>query len=56
MLVLGNERRGLSPQQLAACHEVVRIPMEGRGDSLNLAVAPGLLLYEAYRATGVGPA
>jgi TrmH family RNA methyltransferase len=50
VLVLGGERRGLAPEQLAACAEVVRIPMTGRGDSLNLAVAAGLLLYEAYRA------
>jgi len=45
VLVLGNERRGLSPEQQAACHEVVRIPMYGHVRSLNLAVAAGLLLY-----------
>jgi TrmH family RNA methyltransferase len=50
VLLLGSERSGLTPEQLAACDEVVRIPMAGRGDSLNLAVAAGLLLYEAYRA------
>jgi TrmH family RNA methyltransferase len=49
LLLLGGEARGLSAEQLAACDRVVAIPMAGRGDSLNLAVAAGLLLYEAYR-------
>ncbi|HEY3082539.1 MAG TPA: RNA methyltransferase [Chloroflexota bacterium] len=49
VLLLGGEAHGLSPGQLAACDRVVRIPMAGRGDSLNLAVAAGLLLYEVYR-------
>jgi TrmH family RNA methyltransferase len=55
VLVLGSERNGLDPAQLGACDEVVRIPMRGRGDSLNLAVAAGLLLYEAYRSGAAGP-
>lgn len=48
-LLLGNEREGLSPGLQAACGEVVRIPMAGRSDSLNLAVATGVLLYEVVR-------
>jgi TrmH family RNA methyltransferase len=50
VLLLGSERSGLTPEQLVACDEVVRIAMAGRGDSLDLAVAASLLLYEAYRA------
>jgi len=46
VLLLGSERRGLSPEQLSACDLVVKIPMAGRCDSLNLAVAAGILLYE----------
>ena len=49
VLLLGSEAHGLSPAQLAACQQVVRIPMAGRGDSLNLAVAAALLLYEVFR-------
>ncbi len=45
VLVLGNERTGLTPEQRAACHHVVRIPMAGRVRSLNVSVAAGLLLY-----------
>jgi RNA methyltransferase, TrmH family len=49
VLLMGTERAGLSEQVLAACHQVVRIPMVGTSDSLNVAVATGLLLYEAFR-------
>jgi RNA methyltransferase, TrmH family len=34
----------------------VRIPMVGTAESLNLAVAAGLLLYEAQRRDGLDPA
>ncbi len=44
-LLLGSERDGLSPEQTAVCQVVVRIPMGGRGTSLNLAVAAGVLMY-----------
>ncbi|MCL4257158.1 MAG: RNA methyltransferase [Anaerolineales bacterium] len=44
-LLLGSEREGLSPEQLAACTQVVSLPMRGRVTSLNLAVAAGIWLY-----------
>ncbi len=44
-LVLGSEQKGLSPNQIAACDVLVRLPMRGRATSLNLAVAAGVLLY-----------
>ena len=47
-MFLGCERKGLSPEELALCDQVVRIPMAGRCDSLNVAVAAGVLLYEAF--------
>ncbi len=34
---------------MAACSQLVRMPMLGRSDSLNLAVASGLALYEVLR-------
>jgi TrmH family RNA methyltransferase len=46
ILVLGNEQKGLPKDHLAACDVVVSMPMKGRGSSLNLAVAAGVLLYE----------
>lgn len=49
ILVLGNEQKGLSPQQAAACQHLVRMPMQGRVTSLNLAVAAGVMLYAMMR-------
>jgi TrmH family RNA methyltransferase len=45
VLLLGNEQKGLSQGQIAACDTVVSMPMKGRVSSLNLAVAAGILLY-----------
>jgi TrmH family RNA methyltransferase len=49
VLMLGSERKGLSEAQRAACDVAVQIPMVGRADSLNLAVAGSVLLYEVLR-------
>jgi RNA methyltransferase, TrmH family len=46
VLVMGSEGPGLSSEMAAACSRLVKIPMAGRLDSLNLAVATGLMLYE----------
>jgi len=45
ILLLGSEQKGLSSEQIAACDELVSMPMRGRATSLNLAVAVGILLY-----------
>jgi len=45
VLVLGNEQKGLSPEQMKACDITVSLPMQGRVSSLNLAVAAGVLMY-----------
>ena len=50
-LLMGSERHGLPQSLLDACDHTVRIPMEGRSDSLNLAVATGVMLYEIYHQT-----
>jgi len=49
LLVMGNEGAGLSEDATAACGKLVRIPMAGRLDSLNLAVATALMLFELRR-------
>ena len=49
LLVMGSEGPGLSPALAGACSRLVKIPMAGRLDSLNLAVATGLMLYEIRR-------
>ena len=48
VVFMGGEQHGLSRQEQAACDEMVRIPMVGRSDSLNLAVATGVVLYEVF--------
>jgi tRNA G18 (ribose-2'-O)-methylase SpoU len=45
-LVVGSERHGLSEQLLETTDFVVRIPMRGDCDSLNAAVAAGVLMFE----------
>ncbi len=45
ILVMGNEQKGLSAAQVAACDMTVSLPMRGRVSSLNLAVATGIFLY-----------
>jgi len=46
VLLMGSEQKGLSAEQQGACDVVACIPMIGRSDSLNLAVATGIMLYE----------
>jgi RNA methyltransferase, TrmH family len=49
VLHVGSERHGLTGEMERQCDALVRIPMTGSIDSLNVAVAGSLLLYEAYR-------
>jgi len=48
VLLMGSERAGLSAGLTALCDWMVRIPMLGRSDSLNLAVATGIMLYAIH--------
>lgn len=47
VLVMGSEQKGLPESALALCDAAVSIPMLGSCDSLNLAVATSVILYEA---------
>lgn len=47
LILLGAEQAGLTADLAAACDVSVKIPMRGRADSLNLAVAAGLMIYAA---------
>lgn len=48
-LVLGNEVKGLSPSILKLCDKKISIPMHGKKESLNVAVATGIALYGIKR-------
>jgi TrmH family RNA methyltransferase len=49
VLVLGAERDGLPPEVLEGCDERASIPQPGGGDSLNVAMAGAIALYELSR-------
>lgn len=50
ILLMGSEREGLPEALQAACTALVRLPMRGRCDSLNVAVACGVMLYTILSA------
>lgn len=49
VLLMGNEQAGLPDTLAGACEKLARIPQAGRADSLNLAIATGVMLFEARR-------
>lgn len=51
ILILGDERTGLTEEQQSICQQLVRIPMIAGMDSLNVAVAGSLLLYQVVRSS-----
>ncbi|MBY0564594.1 MAG: RNA methyltransferase [Hyphomonadaceae bacterium] len=52
IVLMGNEQSGLSAEMEVACDLLVKLPMKGRADSLNLAIATGVLLYDLWRRRG----
>lgn len=49
VLLMGNEQAGLPDELSSNCDALARIPQVGDADSLNLAIATGLMIYEARR-------
>jgi tRNA(Leu) C34 or U34 (ribose-2'-O)-methylase TrmL len=49
VLAFGHEESGLSQAKLAMCDLVVKIPMPGGANSLNVSDAAAIILYEALR-------
>lgn len=48
-LIIGNESQGVSKRALALATQLIAIPMVGRAESLNAAVAGSVILFEALR-------
>ena len=54
--LIGNEGNGLTEELADAADQYIRIPMEGQVESLNAAMAAGILMYEVKRQrTGRNP-
>ncbi|MBN1883911.1 MAG: RNA methyltransferase [Candidatus Krumholzibacteriota bacterium] len=51
-IVVGSEETGVGPDWLHAADEIVRIPMRGAADSLNVSISAAVLLFEARRQRG----
>ena len=49
LLLMGNEQQGLPPALAESCDRLCLIPMAGQADSLNLAVATGVMVFEIRR-------
>lgn len=49
VIIIGNEANGVSKEVLDLANEKVKIPMLGKTESLNAAVATGIILYEYVR-------
>ena len=49
LLLMGNERTGLPEDVLGACDDRAQIPLAGQADSLNVATAAAIFLFEAVR-------
>jgi len=48
-VIMGSEEDGISPELIRDSDSLVRIPMQGKIQSLNVSVAAGVILYEALR-------
>jgi 23S rRNA (guanosine2251-2'-O)-methyltransferase len=48
-LIMGAEDIGVDAERLAQCDELVKIPMYGKIESLNVSVASGVMIYEVIR-------
>ena len=48
-IIIGNEANGVSKNLLDLATQKIKIPMTGKTESLNAAVATGIILYEAIR-------
>ena len=48
LVLMGSERHGLPDELQQICDPLVKLPMVGRSDSLNLSIATGVMLYEIF--------
>jgi 23S rRNA (uridine2479-2'-O)-methyltransferase len=49
MVIIGNEAKGMSVKLKEICDKIIRIPMEGNVNSLNLSCAASVIMWEIYK-------
>jgi len=49
MVIIGNEAKGMSVKLKEICDKIIRIPMEGNINSLNLSCAASIIMWEIYK-------
>jgi len=50
MVILGNEAKGMSVKLKEICDKIIRIPMEGNINSLNISCAASIIMWEIYKS------
>lgn len=48
-IIIGNEANGISEEAAELATQLVKIPMPGKAESMNAAIAAGIMIYEAVR-------
>jgi len=51
MVIIGNEARGMSVRLKEICDKIIRIPMEGNINSLNVSCAASIIMWEIYKTS-----
>jgi TrmH family RNA methyltransferase len=49
MVIIGNEAKGMSVKLKEICDKIVKIPIEGNVNSLNVSCAASIIMWEIYR-------
>jgi TrmH family RNA methyltransferase len=52
MLIIGNEAKGMSVKLKEVCDKIIKIPMEGNVNSLNVSCAASIVMWEIYKMEG----
>jgi TrmH family RNA methyltransferase len=49
MIIIGNEAKGMSVKLKEVCDKIIKIPMEGNVNSLNVSCAASIIMWEVYK-------
>jgi len=52
MVIIGNEAKGMSVKLKSVCDKIIKIPMEGNVNSLNVSCAASIIMWEIYKMEG----